>query len=128
MAQVLSTSCDTQHKVHLLHKHVAPFEQLHTELSQVASATATPSTSTSASAQSKAHVFWRSWLASDKPELSPQGDLPWHHTGEHRDSLELDDWQCILVLAVFSPSFDFSCFIVRLERKLQVDRRTDDYL
>jgi len=103
MAQVLSTSCDTQHKVHLLHKHVAPFEQLHAELSQVASATATPSTSTSTSAQSKAHVFWRSWLASDKPELSPQGDLPWHHAGEHRDSLELDDWQCILVLAVLRP-------------------------
>ena len=29
--------------------------------------------------------------------------VPWHHAGEHRDSLELDDWQCILVLAVLRP-------------------------
>jgi len=29
--------------------------------------------------------------------------VPWHHAGEHRDGLELDDWQCILVLAVLRP-------------------------
>jgi len=29
--------------------------------------------------------------------------VPWHHAGQHRDSLELDDLQCILVLAVLHP-------------------------
>ena len=29
--------------------------------------------------------------------------VPWHHAGQHRDSLELDDRQCILVLAVLRP-------------------------
>ena len=29
--------------------------------------------------------------------------MQWHHANEHRDSLEVDDRQCILVLAVLHP-------------------------